>query len=278
MKNTCQLSGARDEDLTWGQLVSLATRERAREPMLARTFDEAVLRHGSFGEAVAHQLALGLCDRWIEYSEVFRLAIEALRSDLEIADACVQDLQAVSERDPATAHPLQALMHYRGYKAMQGHRIAHWLWQNNRRSLAYWMQARVVDSFSIDIHPAAVIGKRVMLDHGTGIVIGETAVVEDDVSMLHNVTLGGTGKETRDRHPKIRRGVMIGAGAKILGNIEVGEGARVAAGSIVLKPVPPRTTAVGVPARIVERGAPSWPAFEMRQEFPDALVAHLVSS
>lgn len=264
-----QASTAPRNEFTWEGMVALAEAERHREALLAGAFEEAVLRHRSFEEAIAHQIALSLCDRCIGYSDVFQLAMKAMGDDPEIAKACWFDLQAVSERDPATANPLQVLMHYRGFKAIQGHRISHRLWKDQRRSLAYWMQSRLVHRFSIDIHPAAVIGKRVMLDHGTGIVIGETAVVEDDVSMLHNVTLGGTGKEARDRHPKIRRGVLIGAGAKVLGNIEIGEGARIAAGSIVLKPVPPNTTAVGVPARIVERGAERWPAFEMRQDIQE---------
>lgn len=279
MKIARQTSAAPKNDyLTWDTMIALAAAEIDREPLLARTFEEAVLRHGSFEEAIAHQIALSLCNRCVEYPEVFGLAIEALSEEFEIADACLQDLQAVSERDPATASPLQPLMYYRGFKAVQCYRIAHWLWRNRRRSFAYWLQARVVHRFSIDIHPAAVIGKRVMLDHGTGIVIGETALVEDDVSMLHNVTLGGTGKEAGDRHPKIRRGVLIGAGAKVLGNIEIGEGARIAAGSIVLKPVPPRTTAVGVPARIVAHDATGWPAFEMRQDFQERAMPQPISS
>src|SRR5581483_830488 len=160
------------------------------------------------------------------------------------------DLAAVFERDPACRAHVDAFLFYKGFHALQCYRVAHWLWTHDRRSMALFFQSRVSELFTLDIHPAARIGKGIMIDHGHGVVIGETAVVEDDVSMLHGVTLGGTGKEVGDRHPKVRRGVLISVGAKILGNIEVGEYSRVGAGSVVLKDVPPGCTAVGVPARL----------------------------
>ena len=162
-----------------------------------------------------------------------------------------RDMRVVRERDPACTTYLQPFLYFKGYGGLQAYRIAHWLWTQERHILAYHLQSRVSELFAVDIHPAAKIGGGVFIDHAHGIVIGETAVVEDDVSMLHSVTLGGTGKAGGDRHPKIHRGVMIGAGAKVLGNIEVGEDARIAAGSVVLSSVPPRCTVAGVPARPV---------------------------
>jgi serine O-acetyltransferase len=161
------------------------------------------------------------------------------------------DLTAVRDRDPACPDLLTPLLWFKGFQAVQIHRVAHWLWAHGRIHLARHLQSRSAEVFAIDIHPAARLGRGILIDHGTGVVIGETSVVEDDVSILQEVTLGGTGKAGGDRHPKIRRGVLIGAGAKILGNIEIGEGAKVGAGSIVLDPVEPFTTVAGVPARPV---------------------------
>jgi serine O-acetyltransferase len=161
------------------------------------------------------------------------------------------DLSAVFERDPACHTYAQAFLFFKGFHALQSHRIAHWLYKHDRAPFAYFIQSRMSELFAVDIHPNAKIGRGIFMDHATGIVIGETAVVDDDVSMLHGVTLGGTGKEHEDRHPKIRRGVLLGAGAKVLGNIEVGEYSRVAAGSVVLKPVPANCTVAGVPAKTV---------------------------
>jgi serine O-acetyltransferase len=178
-------------------------------------------------------------------------------------------MRVVRERDPACRTYLQPFLYFKGYGGLQAYRIAHWLWDQQREILAYHLQSRISELFAVDIHPAAHIGAGVFIDHAHGIVIGETAVVEDDVSMLHSVTLGGTGKEQGDRHPKIRRGVMIGAGAKVLGNIEVGEDARIAAGSVVLENVPPRCTVAGVPARPVGGACCEGlsPASEMDQRF-----------
>ncbi|MDP9128589.1 MAG: serine O-acetyltransferase, partial [Pseudomonadota bacterium] len=190
-------------------------------------------------------------------------------ADPAIVEAGQYDLIAITERDPAAKNILVPFLFFKGFRALQAYRVAHWLWRMERRTLASYFQSRISSCFVVDIHPAAVIGKGIMMDHAHGVVIGETAVVEDNVSFLHNVTLGGTGKEKGDRHPKIRSGVMIGAGAKILGNIEIGAGARVAAGSLVLKNVAPHVTVAGVPARIIGNAGCESPAQEMDQTLRD---------
>ena len=174
-----------------------------------------------------------------------------------IGDAFRADIVATVDRDPATNRFIEPVLYYKGLHAIETHRLAHWLWRHERRDFAYYLQSRSSAAFQTDIHPAATIGRGIFLDHATGLVVGETAAIEDDVSILHDVTLGGTGKEHGDRHPKIRRGVLIGAGAKILGNIEVGQCARVAAGSVVVHSVPNNVTVAGVPAKVIgEAGCP----------------------
>jgi serine O-acetyltransferase len=194
--------------------------------------------------------------------EIFEEAIEA---DAAIGAAVRVDLSAVFERDPACHSYVEAFLFYKGFHALECYRIAHWLWGQGREGLALFFQSRVSEVFDVDIHPAARLGRGIMIDHATGVVIGETAVVEDDVSMLHGVTLGGTGKETGDRHPKIRRGVLLSMGAKILGNIEIGEYSRIGAGSVVLKSVPAGCTAVGVPAKLVSCVGSERPSHDMNQ-------------
>ncbi|MBP9569479.1 MAG: serine O-acetyltransferase, partial [Aeromonadaceae bacterium] len=197
---------------------------------------------------------------------VLREVIEtALAAQPDILDAAAADICAVKERDPAVRYYSTPLLYLKGFHALQGYRVAHWLWQQGRHSLAVFLQNQISVVFSVDVHPAAQIGRGIMFDHATGIIIGETAVVEDDVSILQNVTLGGTGKEHGDRHPKIREGVMIGAGAKVLGNIEVGRGAKIGAGSVVLQPVPPHTTVAGVPAHEVGHPDCDKPSLDMNQ-------------
>ena len=190
---------------------------------------------------------------------------EALAGDPAIAAAVRADLSAVFERDPACHSYLEAFLYYKGFHALQTHRIAHWLWKKGRKWMALFFQSRSSQLFAVDIHPAARMGRGIMIDHATGVVIGETAVVEDDVSIMQGVTLGGTGKERGDRHPKVRRGVLLSMGAKILGNIEIGEYSRVGAGSVVLKSVPPGCTAVGVPAKLVHCAGSERPSQEMNQ-------------
>ena len=184
----------------------------------------------------------------IAVSEMFD---EAYLLSPAIVEAAMQDIQAVVNRDPAVSSYLTVLIHFKGFQALQVHRLAHYLWHKGRTDLALFIQSRNSEAFSVDIHPAAKIGKGVMFDHATGIVIGETAVVEDNVSLLQGVTLGGTGNESGDRHPKVREGVMIGSGAKVLGNIEIGRGSKVGAGSVVLNNVKPCRTVAGVPAKVV---------------------------
>jgi len=190
---------------------------------------------------------------------------EAYRADPELGAAARADIMAVYERDPACHRFLQPLVYFKGFQAIQAYRVGHWLWKQGRKDLSYFFQMRVSEMFGIDIHPAAKIGRGIMIDHAHSIVIGETAVVGDNVSMLHSVTLGGTGKEDDDRHPKIADGVLIGAGAKVLGNITIGQCSRIAAGSVVLEPVPPMKTVAGVPAKIVGEAGCSQPALTMDQ-------------
>jgi serine O-acetyltransferase len=184
-----------------------------------------------------------------------------------IAEAII-DLEAVHSRDPAADGFLTPFLYYKGFHALQWYRVGHWLWNNRRRHLARFLQSRVSQALAIDIHPAARIGHGVFIDHGTGVVIGETSVVGNNVSMLHEVTLGGTGKETGDRHPKVGDGVLLSAGAKILGNIEIGRASKVGAGSVVLKNVGARTTVAGVPARMVAADRHAVPALDMDQTLP----------
>jgi serine O-acetyltransferase len=238
-------------DPIWSALSVEAEDLAQSEPALASLAHASVLKHARLEDALSYHLAKKLGSEDVNPMLVREIFGEAFAGDARIGEAVRADLQAVFERDPACRSYVQAFLFFKGFHALQSYRIAHWLWTQNRRPMALYFQNRVSDLFAVDIHPAARLGRGIMMDHATGIVIGETAVVENDVSMLHGVTLGGTGKEDEDRHPKIRRGVLLAAGAKVLGNIEVGEYSRVAASSVVLKPVPPYTTVAGVPAREV---------------------------
>lgn len=246
----------------WAQLRIEAMQAAAEEPLIASFLHASILHHERIEDALSYHLAQKLGGGDMNALQLREVAQEAYRTEPEIVAQAARDMRVVRERDPACRTYLQPFLYYKGYGGLQAYRIAHWLWQRERETLAFHLQSRISELFAIDIHPAAKIGSGVFIDHAHGIVIGETAVVEDDVSMLHSVTLGGTGKQRGDRHPKIRRGVMIGAGSKILGNIEVGEEARIAAGSVVLQNVPPRCTVAGVPARPVggvccEEGPPA---------------------
>ena len=254
-------------DPVWERIRREAEEVTRREPELATFIYSSILHHDTLEAAVVHRVAERL-DHSEVASELIRQAyIDALEDDRTIGQAFRADLVAIVDRDPATHRYLEPVLYFKGFHAIQTHRLAHWLWTRNRKDFAYYLQSRSSAAFQTDIHPAARIGRGIFLDHATGLVVGETAVIEDDVSMLHGVTLGGTGKEDGDRHPKIRRGVMLGAGAKILGNIEVGCCARVAAGSVVLQTVPPQKTVAGVPAKVIgEAGCPE-PARFMDQIF-----------
>jgi len=236
-----------------------------QEPMLASFFHSTILNHDNLQCALSFQLANKLDHATMPAILLREVIEEALRSDPTILHAVAADLCAVQERDPAVEHFSTPLLYLKGFLALQGYRISNWLWHQNRKALAIYLQNQISIVFAVDVHPAATIGEGIMLDHATGIVIGETAVIEDNVSILQNVTLGGTGKESGDRHPKIRAGVMIGAGTKVLGNIEIGRGAKVGAGSVVLEAVPAHTTVAGVPARIVGRPDSEMPSLAMNQ-------------
>ena len=252
-------------DPVWSRIRTEAEEIAAREPALASFIFSTVLYHQSLERAVAHRISQRL-DHVDVPAELIRQAFdEAVASDPDIGVAIRADIMAVCDRDPATDRAIEALLYYKGFHAIETHRLAHWLWNNGRKDFALYLQSRSSSVNQVDINPAAPFGRGIFFDHATGIVVGETAVIEDDVSILQGVTLGGTGKEHGDRHPKIRRGVLLGAGAKVLGNIEVGHCARVAAGSVVLKPVPPKTTVAGVPARVVGEAGCAEPSRMMNQ-------------
>lgn len=254
------------EDPVWQTIRSEVKCQAECEPMLASFFHATILNHDTLESALSYHLA-GILDCPTVGAMAIREVIdEALRSDSGIVDSVRKDIVAVFNRDPACDHYSTPLLYFKGFQALQVHRVSHWLWNQNRKALALFMQNRMSTVFAVDIHPAAKIGHGILIDHATGIVVGETAVIEDDVSMLHGVTLGGTGKECGDRHPKIRRGVLLSTGSKVLGNVEVGEGAKVAAGSVVLDPVPPHTTVAGVPAKIVGKPTSDHPALQMDQQ------------
>lgn len=249
----------------WSSLRLAAAQASAEEPILASFLNAAILRHDRFEDALAYRLASKLADAQLDAMLARDVVEEAIAADPSIAAQAAADMVAIEERDPACQSYLQPFLYFKGYLALQGYRVAHWLWNEGRETFAFHLQSRISERFGVDIHPAAKIGKGIMIDHATSVVIGETAIVSDDVSMLHSVTLGGTGKADTDRHPKIGKGVLIGAGAKVLGNINVGEEARIAAGSVVLKDVPAHCTVAGVPAEPVG-GRCHQPARTMNQQ------------
>ncbi|MEC3862231.1 serine O-acetyltransferase [Mesobacterium sp. TK19101] len=252
-------------DPVWARIIQEAEDAVAEEPLLGGMIHYSILHHPSFERALAYRISLKLANGEMTEQILREICDEALSADPTIATDARADIMAVYDRDPACHRYLQPLLFFKGFQAVQAYRVAHWLWGQGRKDLAYFFQMRASEMFGVDIHPAAKIGKGIMIDHAHAIVIGETAVVGDNVSMLHSVTLGGTGKEEEDRHPKIGDGVLIGAGAKVLGNIKVGCCSRIAAGSVVLREVPPATTVAGVPAKIVgEAGCPQ-PSIEMNQ-------------
>jgi serine O-acetyltransferase len=256
-------------DPVWTRIRDEAEEIVQREREIASFIYASILHHDTLEAAVVHRIAERLNHVEIS-SELIRQAFtDAIEDEPGIGDAFRADIVATVDRDPATTRCLEPLLYYKGFHAIETHRLAHWLWKKGRKDLAFYLQSQASATFQCDIHPAAQIGRGIFLDHATGLVVGETAAIGDDVSILHGVTLGGTGKEEGDRHPKIRRGVMIGAGAKILGNVEVGDCARIAAGSVVLKSVPPKTTVAGVPARVIGEAGCSEPSRSMDQLFPD---------
>ena len=244
-------------DPIWDRVRTEAEDIVRREPELASFIYSTVLHHERLEDAVVHRIAERLDHSALSGDLIRQTFDEALRDDPDLGNAFRADMVAVFDRDPATSRFIDPLLYFKGFHAIQTHRLAHWLYKKGRKDFAYYLQSRASAVFQTDINPAAIIGRGIFLDHATGLVVGETAVIEDDVSILHDVTLGGTGKEHEDRHPKIRHGVMIGAGAKILGNIEVGHCSRIAAGSVVIKAVPNNVTVAGIPAKVVgEAGCP----------------------
>lgn len=253
-----------DPDQLWQALRSEAQVVAAQEPVLASYIHSVVLHHYSLAEAISFHLANLLDSNAAPALLLREVCLDALRSDPVILHNLCRDIVACYERDAACDHYLMPVLYFKGFHALQSYRIAHWLWQQERKMLALHFQNRMSEVFAVDIHPAAVIGGGIMIDHATGVVIGETAIIEDDVSMLHEVTLGGSGT-TRGcrRHPLIRRGVLLSTGAKVLGPVEIGEGAKIGGGSVVLTDVPAHSTAAGVPARVIGRPAVEQPALEM---------------
>lgn len=258
-------------DPVWQRVSDEALEAIRMEPLLGGLIHSSLLHHASMERALAYRFSLKLASGEMSEQILREIADEAFVADPQIGQAARADLMAVFERDPACHRYLQPILFFKGYQAIQAYRIGHWLWTAGRMDLAYFVQMRVSEVFGVDIHPAARLGRGIMIDHAHSIVIGETAVVGDNVSMLHSVTLGGTGKEDGDRHPKIGNGVMIGAGAKVLGNIHIGHCSRIAAGSVVLHDVPPCKTVAGVPARVVGEAGCSQPSVMMDQVIDDDL-------
>jgi len=251
----------------WGAIRHEVKLRADFEPIMSTFFHATVLNHDTFEGALIFLLASKLDSPVVSSMAIREIFEEAYRKEPAIIRAAEIDIKAIRSRDPACNSYSTPLLFYKGFHALQSHRVAHWLWGQERHSLAFYLQNQMSAIFGVEIHPAAQIGCGIMLDHATSIVIGETAVVEDDVTMLHGVTLGGTGKESGDRHPKVRHGVLIGASASIIGNIEIGEGAKVGAGSVVMKDVPAHVTVAGVPAEIVGRPKGESPAEDVDQSF-----------
>ena len=252
-------------DPVWARIEDEAEQAVIDEPLLGGLIHSTILHHPTIERALSYRISMKLASGEMSEQLLREICDEAYAADPHLSVAARADIVAVCERDPACNRFLQPLLFFKGFQAVQAHRVANWLWREGRKDLSYFLQMRVSEEFGVDIHPAATIGKGIMIDHAHSIVIGETAVVGDNVSMLHSVTLGGTGKEEEDRHPKIGDGVLIGAGAKVLGNIRVGCCSRIAAGSVVLNDVPEKTTVAGVPAKVVGEAGCAQPAITMDQ-------------
>ena len=260
-------------DPVFTRLRQEAEETARREPELAGFLFSTILNHDSLESAIVHRVAARLDHQDVPAELIRQRFLDLVARDASVGEGMRADLMAVADRDPACTRLIEPALYFKGFHALQTHRLAHGLWKAGRKDFALYLQSRSSEVFQVDINPQSRLGKGIFFDHATGIVVGETTVIEDNVSILQDVTLGGTGKETGDRHPKIRAGVLIGAGAKVLGNIEVGHCARVAAGSVVLAPVPPNTTVAGVPARVVGTAGCAEPARTM-----DQLIAEKLSN
>jgi serine O-acetyltransferase len=252
-------------DNFWMTLKREAQAVAEKEPLLASYIHACILTHFNVESALSFILSNKLADDVMPALAIREVFDQAYLLDPAIVESAIADVEAAFDRDPAVTEHLTVLMYFKGFQAIQVHRLAHYLWNHGRHQLALFLQSRNSQAFGVDIHPAAKIGKGVMFDHATGIVVGETAVIEDNVSILQNVTLGGTGNESGDRHPKVRKNVMVGAGSKILGNIEIGKGSKVGAGSVVLNDVPEHVTVAGVPAQVVGTPRCKRPCESMQQ-------------
>jgi serine O-acetyltransferase len=259
-------------DPVWARIREEAEDVVRRDPAMAGFVAETILNQPTLEAAVAHRVSERLGHAAVSSTLIRQVFAEALTAEPSLGESFRADLMAVTDRDPACNRFIEPLLYFKGFHAIQAHRVAHWLWLAGRKDFALYLQSRSSEVFQTDIHPGARLGRGIFLDQATGLVVGSTAVIEDNVSMLQDVTLGGTGKEQGDRHPKVRQGVLIGAGAKILGNIEIGQCARVAAGSVVLKPVPRNTTVAGVPAQVVGTAGCAEPARSMDQLLTDKLL------
>jgi len=262
--NLCH--GGIDVGSVWQTLRAEARRVVAEEPSLKQLVEDVILSRGSLAAALGTRLGRRLAREDMPRQSLEPLFTGLFESQPPLVHSAARDLAAMYERDPACFSPLEPLLFFKGFLALSTYRLSHQLWLDGRRWLALYIQSIASESFAVDIHPAARIGCGIMLDHATSFVVGETAVIEDDVSILHEVTLGGTGKESGERHPIVRSGVLLGAGAKILGRVEIGVGAKVGAGSVVLADVPPHTTVAGVPAVVVGEAGEENPASEMNQQ------------
>lgn len=254
-------------DRVWKRILSESDDSVSKDPCLMKIYDNAVFQHNSLEETLSYRFAEKLASTELSKSKLFEIALKAHSEDSNIGKDARADIIAVFDRDPACHSFVQPLLYFKGFQAMQCYRIGHWLWKQGRNEFAYFVQMRVSEMFGVDIHPNAELGRGILIDHAHSIVIGETSKIGDNVSMLHSVTLGGTGKEGGDRHPKVDEGVLLGAGAIVLGNITVGHCSRVAAGSVVLQSVPPCKTVAGVPARIVGEAGCDQPSETMDQFF-----------
>ena len=248
---------------TWKIIQEETERRVKAEPVLASFFHTTILEHDSFSSAIADLIANDLGSSSVQPMMLRSVIKDAINSSDEILDGTMTDLLAAKEKDPSCKYLSEPLLFFKGFKSLQSHRVASWLWKNSRHTLAHYFQSRTSEVYGVDIHPAAQLGKGIMIDHGTGVVIGETSVVEDNVSIFQGVTLGGTGKEIGDRHPKVREGVLLSASSIVLGRVEIGRNAKIAAGSVVLDNVREGATVAGVPAKEVGQTINSVPADEI---------------
>ena len=254
-------------DEIWALIRNEAREVSLSEPALSNLLDETILSRADIFDSISLRLARKLGRHAMGEVLIYQIFQEAFAKDSLMRENVIKDIIAIKERDPACLSYLNPILYFKGFQSITVHRAAHWLWENGRKHTAYYFQSLSSEIFGVDIHPAARFGGGILLDHATSFVAGETSVVEDNVSILHEVTLGGTGNETGDRHPKVRSGVLIGAGAKLIGNIEIGKCAKIGAGSVVLDDVPAHTTVVGIPARPVGSATEDDPAEKMNQRF-----------